>query len=386
MLSRQARGYGIAFLAAAMMVAGGGLAISTGRRRHLVVFGAAGLLGMLTLPIFVVPFCVAAAALLLERRLWVPTIATMAVVGVIALAYLHSILSSILTASHQQFGAVLPDDAFARGWVDDLLAPSWRYLIPGADDAAGRSHVWASVATYLVAALGMRRLWVRKDRSVAVLLGAPVVVTYLVVTLLGLWTVPRFTSFLLVPALAVMALGIVEGFDLVTTVAMARRPGWVGVVVPRAALLGAAVVAGVTVVRFVNFAELTDATPYENYKDAAAVADAAPGRVVLSNREVWGTIGLNYYLRKQLVLLDPDQLRQLFCQGSPPMVYLEYYAAARADTSCLHARGATLVSAAQDRVPLQVRGMEGLGPSMDVWILPSDSSALAGRSASAASP
>jgi hypothetical protein len=157
-------------------------------------------------------------------------------------------------------------------------------------------------------------------------------------------------------------------------------------VVPRAVLACAAVVAGVTVVRFVHFAELTDATPYENYKDAAAVADAAPGRVVLSNREVWGTIGLNYYLRKQLVLLDPDQLRQLFCQGSPPMVYLEYYAAARADTSCLHARGATLVSAAQDRVPLQVRGMEGLGPSMDVWILPGDRSALAGRSASAAFP
>jgi hypothetical protein len=363
-LSRQARGYGVAFLGAAAMLVAGARALRTLQTRWIVLFALAGLLGALTLPIFVLPLVASAAVPLVEPRLRVRVAIAVAAAGMVIGAYFLPIASAVRAGAQQHFGDQLSRRAVVTGWVDDLAAPSWRLLFPGADNTGSRLHVLVYLASYALAILGARRLWRRGDRLLLGLLVGPVLFTYLVVELARFYTVPRFASYLLFAVLVLVALGIVELGSLA-----ARGAGW-----QRCAAIALGITAvAVMSVRFVHFTNATAATPYENYKDAAAIADAAPGDTVYTNAAAGAYEGMHYYLHKHLVIVDTPTIERLFCTAAPPLVYVDrYYPEAPPDLSCLRARGARQVTVVQNQAPIPLPGGY-LGASMNVWILPGGS-------------
>ena len=109
-LSRQARGYGLAFLAMSVLIVAALEAERTGSTRALVVFFAAGLAGSLTLPNFGLAFIATAVALLA-----VPSFSRRIVVGIagstlVIAAWYAPHVRDLLENSQQENGAQI-------GWL-----------------------------------------------------------------------------------------------------------------------------------------------------------------------------------------------------------------------------------------------------------------------------
>jgi hypothetical protein len=212
--------------------------------------------------------------------------------------------------------------------------------------------------------VGVAALWRMPERLLALLLIAPAMFTYLALKLLGFYVVDnfdnhaalsllalrdRFTSYLLLPLLAGMAVGLVElGRSL------ARGP-------VRALAVGAC---AVTLSLFVlgqlgSLARHNAAVPLESYKEVGVIVRGTGIALTVTNGV--DRRGLQYYIGRKPELLSPVALEAMFCSAKTGFVYIEHMldAAPRVDTSCLVRRGATEI-----RVP------ERRGAPMTVYILP----------------
>lgn len=336
-LSRQARGYGLAFLAMTGLVVATVEFARDPRVWPMILLGISGAVGTMTLPVFVLPFIVAVAVLLVathDRRL----IGTTASVGLVSLAWYLPVLPELVASTGQDFGERLDPLEVVTQPVVDLVEPTLALIVPDAPAA-----VWV-VLTYVLVALVFalprdlpRHAWAGP--------GAAVLGTYGLLALLRFQTTDRFTSSLLIPAAVLVGIGAVRQ----VTVGSTRR---------RAAATTVAFLAlFLMIASFVPIARQVAATPRENFAGVADVVHSVEDPSVLTNSA--RPLGLDYYITEPLEVLDEGPVQAL-CSTSPPVVYVEHRdKSPDLDESCLEQRGAELV-----RVPQRARGAY-----IDVWVL-----------------
>jgi len=209
--SRQARGYGLAFLAMSVVVVAALEAHRDERTWAITLFCASGVVGTLILPHFLVAFLTIGAVLLtclpLRRRCAVG----LALASLTIAAWYLPHARAILETPRQDYGA-----AIETRWL--VTAPLDRTLVPAVtqgDDAFLRPN-WASLVIVLTFAALMSASLLLRARVPALVLCSGVVTTIAVVWLTGAEVVPRFFGFLLVPIFMLVASGAAAALALRT--------------------------------------------------------------------------------------------------------------------------------------------------------------------------
>lgn len=204
-LSRQARGYGLAFLAMSVLTV---VALEADRMRPTVsapIFFGAGLVGTFTLPHFAVAFAAIAAVLASRPRLrrWYVVGSALSAVAIAAWYAPH--VDDIASSSSQDYGAPIPTAWLLTAPFDQILRPAFTSL----DETLVRPSI-ATLVGAVVLALAAGSSPLLRDRRRSLVLVPGTVVTVLVFWATGTHVVPRFWSYLLVPLLLVLATGCAE--------------------------------------------------------------------------------------------------------------------------------------------------------------------------------
>lgn len=236
-LSRQARGYGLAFLAMSVVVVA---ALELRRSRSpwaVAAFCAGGVAGTWTLPHFAVAFLSIGAVLLaigvMRRQLMLGLGLSVAAIA----AWYGPHLDDILDSSRQDYGVEISSRWLVTAPIDQTLVPAVSLL---SDDYLHPNI--ASLALVALFAVVIAVSPLLRTRAPALVLGAPVVATVLTFWISGTHTAPRFFSFLLVPLLVLVATGAATALGR-----LPRRPS-----IPAAAALVMLLVVGFTSMSFLS--------------------------------------------------------------------------------------------------------------------------------------
>jgi MFS family permease len=201
-ITRMARGYGLAFLAMGVMVVA---ALEFERTRQglaLGAFVAAGLVGSLTLPHFVIAFGATAVSLLVDPRIRRSAAIWTGVALAPIVAWYAPHLDDIAVSTLGEYGQRIETRWLLVAPVDQTLVPAVTLL----DDAFVRpslaSVLWAAAFAVLIASSPLLL-----SRMPALVLCTPVVATVAAFWVTGTYVVPRFLSFLLVPLFVLVASG-----------------------------------------------------------------------------------------------------------------------------------------------------------------------------------
>ncbi len=259
-LSRQARGYGLAFLAMSVLIVAALEADRSGRTWTIVAFCAAGLVGTWTLPNFGIAFLATGAILLTNSRVRVRTTVGLAASILALAAWYAPNFDELAESSRQVFGT--PIDT-----VGVVTAPFDRILLPGLLWIDGRvpvsSFLWLPITVMVLLPISASPLLRR--RGPALILGSGVVGTVVVLWATETRAVPRFLSFLLVPLLMFLASGLASIVARLTT-----RPPLVRTVVALTTLVLLIVASAPHIAQVMRL-------PREAHKDAVAtIRDQAP--------------------------------------------------------------------------------------------------------------
>ena len=256
-ISRQARGYGLAFLAMAVLVIAG---IEATRRSELwpgIAACVAGFVGTATLPVFGVAFFAISVVLLANpkaRR----TLAFGLPATVIAIAAWYAPhVDDLLHSSRQAYGVPIEPWWLVTAPVDQILLPALIWidgvvLFPGL--------VW--IPTVAIAVILMSTSPLLRGRMPASILIIGPVATIAALFVTDTRAVPRFLSFLLVPLFMLIASGTAAIFERLPT-----RPTVFRSLVAAVLL---AVLAGSFVARWLDVVRL----PREAHKDAVSAIRA----------------------------------------------------------------------------------------------------------------
>jgi hypothetical protein len=338
----QARGYGLAFLAGALLLVGA-IEVTERRTSRLgwLAVASGGWIGIATLPVFVLPFLGQVAALGARRDRRVRSaIVCVAVLGAGALFY-DGLIPQIYAARGQRFGAPLGLQSLIGAPFGDLLLRAWPAR-------------WAVKAVTLLGAgsvaLGARRLHRTGRLDLLAQIAAPIVATYAALWVLGLFVVPRFVSFLVANMLLLVALGGAEAGEILA--------GAVGMRTVRVVAIGAATV---VLALFVRLAREAHAYPYEAYREVAALVRTLAAQRTVSNDPV--SAGFDFYLPGAVEYPQPAQLADAICNGSGRVVFIDSPAPAPGDGPRCAAR-ATRIPVAQ-----RAGGREGAAGAMAVWVV-----------------
>lgn len=363
-----ARGYGLGFLAASCVLIGADTYVRTGSRRALGLLGVAAVGGIWTLPVFALPVGAVLGLIALDRRDRLRLVLiTAGLVAVASVTLYAPVLPQVLAASRQSFGQPLPWYGFASGPFTDLIAPellvavhginptSTLTLAPGASAPIPGTSGWATwiAAAFVLVAFAVT-VRVRRERFLAMACLVPAVFTYAVLDLARIHTVNRFASFLLLPLLALSAIGVVT---------MARWVVSTRAAAPVLAGLVAAGFAGFMFVRTDDMLRVLQAAPYENDKLIAAVVRTADIAPVVTNFNGGDT---SYYLGSWTASRrSAGQLEALFCSSGDELTYLdELLAPDQPSTACLRQRDAIEV-----RIPQRHTTAATAGSPFTVWLL-----------------
>jgi len=253
-LSRQARGYGLAFLAMSALIVAAAEADRSRRSWAVATFCAAGVIGTWTLPIFGIAFFATGGVLLtnplLRRKMLIGLAA--ATVSIVAWYVPHA--DGLFSGSEQRFGQPIPWWGIVTAPIDQLLLPAFVGV-----DGTALPTTFGRIAIIVAASLLLLSSPLLREARTALILGSGAVVTLLVVWVTRLYLLPRFVSFLLVPVLIFLASGtahVLAGSG--TRWLRARRA------VALAALALVPVVFASTAAQVIRL-------PREAHKDAAAV-------------------------------------------------------------------------------------------------------------------
>jgi hypothetical protein len=353
-LARQARGYGLALLAGALMLVSADRFARERRGHDLAGFGLAGFVGAATLPVFALAFVGQALPLMTRRSARLRVAAVVGAVGVALLVLYAGLLGDLFESTGQEFGRKLPWHGPLTTAATDLLGPNVQFVFtshlpPPRPDASVAAD---SAIAAAVAAAGAALLWRSGERMLCALLIAPLLLSYTALTIARVFVEPRFVSFLVLHTLVLAACGVIGLIAL-----MPAR--WASA----ALAAGATVAAAFAVLHTVRAADQLHDLPSENFKEAAAVARREGASQVLTDSP--RPQGLQYYLgTDNVVQLPADQLQELFCTSRKPLVYVNqpFRGAGEpppADVSCLRRRHARMV---------RVRQRER-GGHLDVWAL-----------------
>ena len=201
-ITRQARGYGLAILAMALVVVGAMEAQRDPRTRYVVLLCAGGLVGTMTLPNFAVAF-VATSVVLLT----LPALRWQAVLGVGSTLA----LTALWYAPHRDELSEVAQTPYGNriGPLEAVTAPFDQILLPGLMRLDGETPIqslaWLPIVAVTAIPVAMSP-YLRNART-AWILGAGIVASVLALAVSGAHVVPRYASFLLVPAFVLLATG-----------------------------------------------------------------------------------------------------------------------------------------------------------------------------------
>ena len=202
-VSRQARGYGIGFLAMSIVVVGALEADRTKRTWTVVVFCLAGVVGTLTLPNFAAAFLATGAVLVAQRELRRRIVIGLGVSVVAVVGFYAPNLDVLSNSSEQNYGVRIDALRVVTGPFDQLLLPG---LLRLDGEPPTTSLLWlpfVALIAVLVAASPLLRNW-----TTALIMCAGVVFTFATLWVTETRSVPRFITFLLVPMLMLLASGL----------------------------------------------------------------------------------------------------------------------------------------------------------------------------------
>lgn len=347
-ITRQARGYGLAFLAMSIVIVAALEADRSRKRWTVVAFCVGGLIGTWTLPQFAVAFVATGAVLLMYRDLRRWTVLGLGISLLAIIAWYAPHIGQVRDAARIEDGVQINTLELATAPIDQVLIPAFLW-IDGTALVAGL--VWLPLVVVLALIMGSSPLV--RERRTALVLVTGVVATVLVLWLDRAYVVPRYLSYLLVPLFVLLSTGMAAIF--------VRIPGRPAVVRTVASF----VVLGLLAARFVVTAPDVIRLPREAYKNAAAIIEsegpaAAPVFAYVRNPE-----GLEHYLERPVHhLRQPDKVAATICGRREAVVYvMQPFALRPVAVPCLARTGVR-----HYRFEQYARGNE-----MNVWFVPAGS-------------
>lgn len=342
-ITRQARGYGIAFLAMSVVVVAALEAVDTGRTLAVVVMCVGGVLGAWTLPQLALAFVATGAVLLLDRRTRVSAAIGLAVSIAAVVAWYAPHSGAVEGAAQIPDGVRIGFPWVVTAPIDQILLPALIW-IDGTALVAG--PIWIPLL-FLVAVVGAASPLLRRWRSALVLCSGPVV------TVLFLWigdayVIPRYLSFLLVPLFVAVASGAASILGRVNT-----RPALLRTVV-------CLVVIGVLAVRFATLAPDVVALPREAHRDVAEVIENGPAEAPVF-AFMRNPTNLAFYLGRPVGDLPASSVARTVCGQARDV----YYVFQPLDRKVLPVPCLTRPGVRHEAFRQYTRGGE-----MDVWLVP----------------
>lgn len=212
-ITRQARGYGLAFLAMAVLMVA---AMESERRTDtwvVIAMCVAGVVGTLTLVNFGVAFASTVLAVLvfdrgLRRRLALGLTAS----SLVVIAWYLPARDALSAGSEQVFGRQISTAGLLSGPFDKVLIPA--FALDGRELTEGMRGLSPVVLVVAFVVAGSPLLHTIRS---ATTLSAGVVGTMLALWVTGTHTVPRFLSFLLVPMFVALSTGAAASLRRPTT-------------------------------------------------------------------------------------------------------------------------------------------------------------------------
>lgn len=349
-LSIQARGYGLTFLAICAFLIAGLEYLEGGGRRWLIVLSLASIVGVASLPVFVLPVvCGGIVLLVAERKRARDVVLALGASGTAtALVYL-AVFRDLLNQSGQEFGETLAPHGVVWGPFRDQLRPlgdvfmHHRWWEHGGPNTL---PILVSIVA-IVGGLGVRQL-ARKGWGRPLFLLAPIFGTYFGFWVARFYILPRFASYLVIPMLVLIAIGVEA------LVALPSRRTWQVV----AATLIVALL-GFESIQFAVLSRTFLSMPEESFKRVAGFVRGfrESGYVVYGRSD--RLVGLRYYVAP-LHRVETQARMDHLCASDEPIVFIDHRFSDREfDISCLAARGAEKHHFRQRR-----RG------SIDVWVWP----------------
>jgi hypothetical protein len=343
-ITRQARGYGLAFLAMSVVVVAALEANRTGRKLPVVMMCVAGVLGAWTLPQFEVAFASIAVVLLLDRRVrWTALAGLVASVAVVYAWYApHTgqVGESSQTPDGLQVGLQ---------WL--LTAPLDFTLFPGLIWIDGTAAVpgWFWLPFIALAVVVMSASPLARDRQSLLLLAAAPVGTMIFLWVAQAFVVPRYVSFLLVPIFVLLGTGAAAILQRIPT-----RP-------PILRSVACLVVIVVLAVRFVSIAPDVVGLPREANRDVAEVIESR-GSTTPVFAYMRHPFNLEYYLGRSVVgLKDPSTVAGQVCGADGGAFYVwQPFELKAVRVPCLERAG----------VERNVFRQYARGNEMEVWYVP----------------
>lgn len=303
-LSRQARGYGLAFLAmGALLVA----ALEADRCRatsSVAVFCCAGVVGTWTLPNFALAFLATAGVLLTNRSLRHRVVLGSALSVLAIAAWYAPHVDDLVRSSRQEFGAPI-------SWYGVITAPVEQILAPGLLWPDG--YVVTSDLSRLPLVVALALVLVASPLARAprtgMLLGSGIALTLLAIWVTRIYLSPRFVSYLLVPLFILMASGAAH---LLRAGSGVRA--WL-----RAAL--ALTMLGLTVVAFVSESVPILTLPREAHRDAIDVVrqDGSETPVLAYT---YHPSDLEFYLGRPVQALAQADIATRVCRADTTVFYV----------------------------------------------------------------
>jgi hypothetical protein len=343
-ITRQARGYGLAFLAMGVLIVAALEAERSGRTWTMVAFCAGGLVGTWTLPQFGIAFLATGAVLLTDRDLrWRAAIGLGASSFAIG-AWYGPHIGQVQSAARIGDGMQIDTAWLLAAPIDQVLLPAFLW-IDGSVLVSGPR--WLPLILLAAVIIGSSPLV--RTRQTALLLGSGVVASVVALWFAQAYVVPRFLSFLLVPLFILLATGMAAIFGRILT-----KPALVR------SVLGL-VVLGLLAAGFAAVAPSVVRLPREAHRDAAAiiVSRGPPGATVLAYLR--NPDGLEHYLGKPVRVLESAEVVARVCGNQETVVYvMQPHAIQLVDVPCLRRTGVQ-----HFRFRQYARGDE-----MNVWIVP----------------
>ena len=343
-ISRQARGYGLAFLAMSVMLVAALEASRTSRGWYLAAFCVAGIVGTCTLPQFGIAFVATGVTLIADPRL-----RRRAAFGVgISLA---AIAAWYAPHIGEVRGASRIEDGVQIGALELIVSPFQHVLIPAFLWIDGTvivaSLVW--IPLVLLIAVVMASSPLLRDRRSAVIVCSGVVATLVVLWLAEAYVIPRYLSFLLVPLFVLLASGMSAILHRATS-----RPALVRT-------LACAAIVGIVGFTFLSVIFDVVRYPREAYRDAARAVEreTLPSTPILAY--VRNPEGLYFYLDRPIRALDSSDVDTTVCDSQELVAFVtQPFGIPDVEVSCLDRVGARHFRARQ-----YARGGE-----MNVWLVP----------------
>ena len=304
-LSRQARGYGLAFLAMSVLIVGALEADRGGRTLAIAAACFGGVMGSWTLPNFGIAFAAVGGVVALDPRLRKRMLIGLGASTIAIAAWYAPHVGDIHSAAQVESGFHISTAWLITAPIDQVLIPALIW-IEGVGLIAG--PLWLPLV--LLAVLVMASSPLARERQSALILCSGVVATIVVFWLAHVYVFARFFSYLLVPSFVLLASGASSILSRVTS-----RPPLLRAV---ACLVGIALLA----VRFASLAPDVVRLPREANRDAAEVIDAntTPDTPVLAY--VLLPAGLSFYLPRPVSLLRTSTVARRVCGARRRIVYV----------------------------------------------------------------